>query len=117
MPTPGPLVLPAPRGSRSSSGSASIHDYPLAPKTPVTVTSSYDDHWGGAVKVLKSADEKAAEKPASNGEKEEKGALAVSHEVIGASGAGLTTRGQLGLKVDIKGLKGRRRRGVGPGVT
>jgi hypothetical protein len=36
---------------------------------------------------------------------------------VGRSGAGITSSGRLGAKVDVKGLKGRRRRGVGPGVT
>jgi hypothetical protein len=36
---------------------------------------------------------------------------------VGRSGAGVTSSGRLGAKVDVKGLKGRRRRGVGPGVT
>jgi hypothetical protein len=46
------------------------------------------------------------EKPGSNG-------ITVTE---GRSGAGMTTPGNLGARVDVKGMKGRRR-GVGPGLT
>lgn len=86
-------------------------DRALGPRTPVTVTSSFDDQWDAARRAVdkgKTADK--AEGPAEGGQVEKVG--------MGGSGAGLNTVGSLGRKVDTKTqLKGRRRRGVGPGVT
>ncbi|RXK39122.1 hypothetical protein M231_03627 [Tremella mesenterica] len=84
--SPSPLIVSASKGrSRSSSQSGSNPLPKYDPRTPVTVTSSYDDHWGGAAKML--ADEKPAATP-----KDES-------------------------MVGVKGFRGRRRYGVGPGVT
>lgn len=84
--------------------------------------SSFDDHWGGATKII--ADSRQLEKVIANPDSDEaKAALAeLTKEngnavTEGASGAGLTRQGSLGSNVAIRGLRGKRRRGVGPGLT
>ncbi|WWC66899.1 uncharacterized protein I206_100806 [Kwoniella pini CBS 10737] len=113
--TPAHLVLP-PTSSRSSSPTASEFnhdqirdsaDFISDPKTPVTVTSSFEDQWEAARLALEEA--KKNRTPATGSDK-----------IEGASGAGLTAKGDLGIKVDVEGRrkgKNKRRRGVGPGMT
>ena len=72
------------------------------------MTSSFEDKWGFTRKVLERTDGNGAGSSHSSD---------VGHAAEGHSGAGLSRTGSLGAKVDVKGLKGRRRRGVGPGVT
>ena len=87
---------------RKRAGSKPPSPERLGPRTPVTVTSSFDEQWESArkaIEVTKSA-----------------GLDGMTMVASGHSGAGLTRAGSLGAKVDVKG-KGRRRRGVGPGVT
>jgi hypothetical protein len=121
--TPTPLVIPSSQASssRSSPDSSRIRAYSLGPKTPTTVESSFDDHWG-PTKII--ADSKVLEKVIKNPDSEEaKRALAeLTKEdgngvTEGGSGAGLTRQGSLGSRVAVRGLKGKRRRGVGPGLT
>jgi len=85
------------------------------------VDSSFDDHWG-PTKVI--ADSRILEKVVKNPDSEEaKRALAeLTKEdgngvTEGSSGAGLSRTGDLGSKVAVRGFKGKRRRGVGPGLT
>ncbi|GFZ50715.1 hypothetical protein JCM24511_08473 [Saitozyma sp. JCM 24511] len=140
--TPAPLILST-TGTRSKSSSPE-RSHAYAPRTPVTVTSSFDDQWDAARKALEASsasvaspvaalspiNEKASKKEIGsngshgngngnghgNGNGNRNGNGTPVSEV-GRSGAGVTSSGRLGAKVDVKGLKGRRRRGVGPGVT
>jgi hypothetical protein len=119
--TPKPLVIPSSQASSSRSSPDRSRAYSLGPKTPITVDSSFDDHWG-PTKVI--ADSRILEKVIKNPDSEEaKRALAeLTREdgngvTEGSSGAGLTRVGSLGSKVAVRGFKGKRRRGVGPGLT
>jgi hypothetical protein len=91
----------------------------LGPKTPVTVTSSFDAEWDSARKVMEKGKAGAGAEVAGLANGESSGLTQVEKAPgMGGSGAGLDRRGSLGRKVDTKGMaKGRRRRGVGPGVT
>ena len=98
----------------------------LGPKTPVTVTSSFDDDWETARRAI---DRKSPAAPngltplpngsagtngKQSGQAQSGGQAQVA--VAGQSGAGLTSQGQLGQRVSAKTFKGSKR-GVGPGVT
>ncbi|WVF66452.1 hypothetical protein IAT40_001192 [Kwoniella sp. CBS 6097] len=101
------LVLPPSRASsKPPSPTRSDFDIP-DPKTPVTVQSSFEDQWEAAKKALDAAkkDGTAASIAGTKDRRE------------GASGAGMTSTGALGINVDIKSKKGKKRRGVGPGMT
>lgn len=119
--TPTPLVIPSSRPSSSRSSPERPRAYSLGPKTPTTVESSFDDHWG-PTKII--ADSRILEKVIKNPDSEEaKKALeqltktSGSAVTEGETGAGLSRQGSLGSKVAVKGLRGKRRRGVGPGLT
>lgn len=102
---PTPLVRPSPRA-----------DSPTrlyGPKTPVTVTSSFDDHWDAARKELETKKIDRDDQMSQNGQK----TMDTPRSEVGQSGAGLHRGATLGQRVEVKGMKGRRRRGVGPGVT
>ena len=101
--TPLPLVV-AP-SSKSSSPTRRNE-----PRTPVTVTSSFDAQWEAARKELEA--KKAQGTPAVSPTR-----LPEEKEGNGHNGAGSTKAAAVGSKVDTKTLRGRRRRGVGPGVT
>lgn len=92
----------------------------------MTVTSSFDLQWEEARKALEK-EKQSTVKPLTiipNGSSSaEKNGMAVVGTLVknpsaegGKTGAGLTSSGTLGSKVDIM-RKGRKRRGVGPGVT
>ncbi|WWD05899.1 hypothetical protein V865_003983 [Kwoniella europaea PYCC6329] len=113
--TPAHLVLPP---SKPSSPTKSEFDHDERdrqidfipdPKTPVTVQSSFEDQWEAARLALEESKKNGT--PMANG-----------HGV----GAGMSVKGELGLKVDVDVLEGgkrkeksknKRRRGVGPGMT
>lgn len=104
--SPSPIIPPSRAASRSVSPERG-----LGLRTPVTVTSSFEDRWEQAREALerqKEKSSKAAQSP-TNG--------TPGRTDAGRSGAGLTRVGSLGQKVDVKGVNGRRLRGVGPGVT
>ncbi|WWC85746.1 uncharacterized protein L201_000612 [Kwoniella dendrophila CBS 6074] len=110
--TPAHLVLPPSRTpSKPSSPTTSEFEHNQStfipdPKTPVTVQSSFDDQWEAARLALEEAKKNGT--PLSNG------------NPGGSSGAGMTAKGDLGIKVDVKSEKkgkSKRRRGVGPGMT
>jgi len=105
--TPLPLVI-AP--SSNSSSPTRRHE----PRTPVTVTSSFDAQWEAARKELEAKKAQGTPAVARAQLPEEKEPTA---EQNGHNGAGLAKKAALGSQVDTKTLKGRRRRGVGPGVT
>lgn len=79
----------------------------------MTVTSSFDDQWDAARKALE------LKKISGDGPTSQNGANVLDSRAgeAGQSGAGLTRTASLGQKIEVKGMKGRRRRGVGPGVT
>lgn len=114
---PPPLLV-----ARSREGSrATSPDRVFGPRTPVTVTSSFDKQWEDARKALEQEKKTSGMIPStSNGSAEKKVITsAMTNQAIvdtGKTGAGLTSSGTLGTKVDIM-RKGRKRRGVGPGVT
>jgi hypothetical protein len=104
LPSAAPPSLIVPSTSRRSSPERQV------PKTPVTVTSSFDDDWETSRKALEAAKGGSASGvPVQEDE----------DKMAGKSGAGLSSGGSLGVKVDVsgRGMKGRKRRGVGPGVT
>ena len=100
---PSPLVL-----HRERAGSKTPSPERLGARSPVTVTSSFEDKWAFTRKAIETTDGNGAGASGSND---------VGPAGVGHSGAGLSRKGSLGAKVDVKELKGRRRRGVGPGVT
>ena len=124
MPSETPKSIVIPSSSRPSSSRSSPERpraYSLGPKTPTTVESSFDDHWG-PTKII--ADSRVLEKVVADPDSAEaKAALeALVKEdgnavTEGGSGAGLTRQGSLGTRVAVRGLRGKRRRGVGPGMT
>lgn len=116
-----PLTIDTTTASTSAGPSA------LGPKTPVTVTSSFDDEWevarraidrkspaipNGLTPLSSPPDGKTVPGSGNTGAKLGQGQMAVA----GHSGAGLTSQGQLGQRVSAKTFKGSKR-GVGPGVT
>ncbi|WWC58054.1 uncharacterized protein I303_100589 [Kwoniella dejecticola CBS 10117] len=115
--TPAHLVLP-PTSSKSSSPTTSEFshnqnrnsiDFIPDPKTPVTVTSSFEDQWEAARLALEEAKKT---KPQANGVEKT--------EVVSGAGLTATATSGLGIKVDVdakKKGKNKRRRGVGPGMT
>ncbi|KAK8845418.1 hypothetical protein IAR55_006131 [Kwoniella newhampshirensis] len=106
--TPPHLVAPRSRAN-SKPPSPTTPEYVNTPRTPVTVTSSFEDQWEAARKALEKANQGS---PSENG-----AALHSNGTREGSSGAGLMRSGDLGTKVDVKGKTGKRRRGVGPGMT
>lgn len=82
----------------------------LAPRTPVTVTSSFEQQWEDARLAMER--KHSPERGGADGKRSVSSAVGTR----GTSGAGMTTVGSLGTRVDT-GAKGKRRRGVGPGVT
>lgn len=70
--------------------------------------SSFEDRWADTRKAIEAVDTNSV------GQSKTNGAVVVE---AGSSGTGISRAGILGAKVDVKGMKGRRRRGVGPGVT
>ncbi|KAK4683727.1 hypothetical protein P7C73_g6503, partial [Tremellales sp. Uapishka_1] len=96
LPSPSPpsLIL----HSRSSSPHA------LGPRTPVTVTSSFDDQWDTGKDALVNRSRSASTTTSPS-----KAPMQNIQVLGGSSGAGLSRTGSLGMKS--------RRRGVGPGLT
>lgn len=103
------LFMPRSRAASRATSPDRPNGLAPTPRTPFTVNSSFDDHWDAARRAIEVTANPDIVTPAV--EKKEPAAFA------GNSGSGLTRTGSLGASIDIKGMKGRRRRGVGPGVT
>lgn len=103
------LFMPRSRASSRATSPERIGGIPPMPRTPFTVNSSFDEQWDAARRAVEVSANPDAVTPSV--EKRENGVIP------GSSGSGMSSTGQLGARVDVKSMKGRRRRGVGPGVT
>ncbi|KAK1926197.1 hypothetical protein DB88DRAFT_481029 [Papiliotrema laurentii] len=101
-----PADTPAPLSTAASKSSSPTRQF--GPRTPVTVTSSFDAQWDAAQREL-AAGRGGSVSPilTSDPLPETKGSEAGS--------VASRTNGH-GLKTAVKGMKGRRRRGVGPNL-